>query len=81
MAMALALKLCGPDTHLDTPMDRLSSRSWFLALSGLLVLSGCTSGGVDKFLLGKTTTNTAIAKTPYNTDLTKWITWTTPQLK
>ncbi len=36
---------------------------------------------VDKFLLGKTTTNTAIAKTPYNTDLTKWITWTTPQLK
>jgi hypothetical protein len=35
---------------------------------------------VDKFLLGKTSTNTAIAKTPYNTNLAKWITWTTPQL-
>jgi hypothetical protein len=36
---------------------------------------------VDKFLLGKSTTNTAIAKTPYTTDLTKWVTWATPQLK
>jgi hypothetical protein len=35
---------------------------------------------VDKFLLGKTSTNTAIAKTPYTTDLARWITWTTPQL-
>ena len=35
---------------------------------------------VDKFLLGKTSTDTAIAKTPYNTDLARWITWTTPQL-
>lgn len=36
---------------------------------------------VDKFLLGKTTANTAIAKSPYNTDLTRWITWSTPQLQ
>jgi len=36
---------------------------------------------VDKFLLGKTSANTTIAKTPYTTDLTKWVTWTTPQLK
>ncbi len=36
---------------------------------------------VDKFLLGKTSANTNIAKSPYNTDLTKWITWATPQLK
>lgn len=36
---------------------------------------------VDKFLLGKTSANTAIAKTPYNTDLSKWVTWSTPTLK
>jgi hypothetical protein len=36
---------------------------------------------VDKFLLGKTITNTSIAKSSYNTDLTKWITWATPQLQ
>ena len=36
---------------------------------------------VDKFLLGKTTANTNIAKSSYNTDLTKWITWTTPPLQ
>jgi hypothetical protein len=35
---------------------------------------------VDKFLLGKTGADTAIAKTPYTTDLKKWVTWTTPQL-
>jgi hypothetical protein len=35
---------------------------------------------VDKFLLGKTA-NTAIAKCSYTTDMTKWITWTTPELK
>jgi hypothetical protein len=35
---------------------------------------------VDKFLLGKTA-NTAIAKSSYSTDMTKWITWTTPQLQ
>jgi len=35
---------------------------------------------VDKFLLGKSA-DTAIAKGPYNTDLTKWVTWTTPQLQ
>jgi hypothetical protein len=36
---------------------------------------------VDRFLLGKTSANTAIAKSPYTTDLKKWITWTTPELK
>jgi hypothetical protein len=36
---------------------------------------------VDKFLLGKTSTNTNIAKSPYSTDLTKWVTWNTPQLQ
>lgn len=36
---------------------------------------------VDKFLLGKTGVNTAIAKSSYNTDLTKWVTWATPTLK
>jgi hypothetical protein len=36
---------------------------------------------VDKFLLGKPDTDTAIAKSPYKTDMTKWITWTTPNLK
>ena len=35
---------------------------------------------VDKYLLGKDS-NTAIAKSSYNTDMTKWITWTTPTLK
>ncbi len=34
---------------------------------------------VDKFMLGKT--STPVAKTPYTTDMTKWITWTTPALK
>jgi hypothetical protein len=36
---------------------------------------------VDKFLVGKASTDTAIAKTPYKTELTKWYTWTTPTLK
>jgi hypothetical protein len=36
---------------------------------------------VDKFLLGKTSANTAIAKTPYTTNLSTWVTWTTPTLK
>jgi len=36
---------------------------------------------VDKFLLGKSSTDTAVAKTPYKTDLSKWYTWTTPTLK
>ncbi len=35
---------------------------------------------VDKFLLGDMTANTAISTSPYNTDLTPWITWTTPTL-
>ncbi len=36
---------------------------------------------VDKFLLDKTSANTSIAKDSYNTDLTKWVTWTTPELQ
>lgn len=36
---------------------------------------------VDKFLVGKTNTDTAVAKTPYKADLSKWYTWTTPTLK
>ncbi|MCX6144746.1 MAG: T9SS type A sorting domain-containing protein [Ignavibacteriales bacterium] len=35
---------------------------------------------VKKFLLGIDTVNTNIATTPYNTDLSSWITWTTPTL-
>ena len=35
---------------------------------------------VDKFLLGKTSANTSVAKSSYNTDLSKLITWATPQL-
>jgi hypothetical protein len=35
---------------------------------------------IDKFLLGKSA-DTKIAKSPYKTDMTKWITWTTPTLK
>jgi len=36
---------------------------------------------VDKFLRGKTTANTSIAKTNYTTDMSKWITWSTPALQ
>ncbi len=36
---------------------------------------------IDKFLLGKTGTNTNVAKTPYSTNLSKWVTWDTPTLK
>jgi hypothetical protein len=36
---------------------------------------------VDKFLVGMASANTAIAKSPYNTDLTRWVTWTTPTLQ
>ncbi|MDP2035743.1 MAG: hypothetical protein Q8L04_00050 [Ignavibacteria bacterium] len=35
---------------------------------------------VDKFLLGKDSTNTNIARSPYSTNLSQWITWTTPIL-
>jgi hypothetical protein len=35
---------------------------------------------VDKFLLGKDTTNTNIATTTYSTNLSPWIPWTTPTL-
>jgi len=36
---------------------------------------------VDKFLAAMPNANTNIAKSPYNTDLTRWITWTTPALQ
>jgi hypothetical protein len=36
---------------------------------------------VDKFLVGKTDANTNVATSPYSTDLTSWITWSTPQLQ
>ncbi|MCX7798275.1 MAG: T9SS type A sorting domain-containing protein [Melioribacter sp.] len=35
---------------------------------------------VEKFLLNNKEANTNIQRSPYNTDLTKWITWTTPEL-
>jgi hypothetical protein len=35
---------------------------------------------VDKFLLGKTSANTSIARDAYQTDLGKWVTWSTPEL-
>jgi hypothetical protein len=35
---------------------------------------------VDKFLVGTTSANTNIAKSAYSTDLTRWVTWATPQL-
>lgn len=35
---------------------------------------------LDKFLLGNDTVNTNFADTPYNTNLSPWITWTTPTL-
>jgi hypothetical protein len=35
---------------------------------------------VEKFLLGNPTANTEVAISPYNTDLSPWITWTTPEL-
>lgn len=38
------------------------------------------SAFVDKFLLGDSTANTNISTSPYNTDLTPWITWDTPEL-
>jgi hypothetical protein len=36
---------------------------------------------VDKFLAAMPNANTNIAKSPYNTSLTRWITWTTPALQ
>ena len=36
---------------------------------------------VDKFLLGEDDADTSVAKTPYNTDLSRWITWETPRLE
>jgi hypothetical protein len=34
---------------------------------------------VDRFMLGKTGTN--VQKSPYTPDMTKWVTWETPDLK
>jgi hypothetical protein len=36
---------------------------------------------VEKFLLGDTSVNTDIAISPYDPDLSRWITWDTPQLE
>jgi hypothetical protein len=36
---------------------------------------------VDRFLGGKAAANTAVATSPYKTDLSKWITWDAPALK
>ena len=36
---------------------------------------------VNKFLLNQSSANTNIARDSYNTDLTKWVTWTTPTLQ
>lgn len=36
---------------------------------------------VDKFLLEKADANTAVAKDSYQTDLTPWVTWSTPELE
>jgi hypothetical protein len=36
---------------------------------------------VDRFLHDKTSANTAVARDAYKTDLTRWVTWSTPQLK
>jgi hypothetical protein len=36
---------------------------------------------VDKFLVAKADANTNVATSPYTTDLTKWVTWSTPQLQ
>jgi hypothetical protein len=33
------------------------------------------------FLLNQSSANTSIARDAYNTDLTKWVTWTTPTLQ
>jgi hypothetical protein len=35
---------------------------------------------VEKFLLGDTTANTNISTSPYNTNLSPWMTWETPEL-
>ena len=38
-------------------------------------------GFVNKFLLNQTSANTTVARDSYNTDLTKWVTWSTPTLQ
>jgi hypothetical protein len=35
---------------------------------------------INKFLLNQTSANTNVARDAYNTDLTKWVTWSTPTL-
>jgi hypothetical protein len=36
---------------------------------------------VNKFLLNQQNANTSVARDSYHTDLTKWVTWSTPQLQ
>ncbi|HTV17739.1 MAG TPA: hypothetical protein VMG12_03685 [Polyangiaceae bacterium] len=36
---------------------------------------------VSKFLRGDSSANTSVAKDAYNTDLTPWVTWSTPELE
>ena len=36
---------------------------------------------LNKFLLNQSSANTNVARDAYNTDLTKWVTWTTPALQ
>jgi hypothetical protein len=43
--------------------------------------SGDVQACIDKFLAAMPNANTNIAKSPYNTSLTRWITWTTPTLQ
>jgi hypothetical protein len=43
--------------------------------------TGDVEAFVEEFLLGNTEANTNIAKGPYNTNLTEWVTWTTPTLQ
>ncbi|MGA7160835.1 MAG: T9SS type A sorting domain-containing protein [Bacteroidota bacterium] len=56
--------IIGGHTHCQVPDSQLTEVGAF----------------VDKFLLGKDSVNTNIADTPYNTDLSPWITWTAPTL-
>jgi hypothetical protein len=36
---------------------------------------------VNKFLLGDESANTSVARDAYNTDLSRWVTWSTPELE
>jgi hypothetical protein len=80
--LSSAMKVGPPTSHHGIP-DRIGFTQ--AAASGHCVFPASQTADVaafvDKFLLGKTSTNTAIAKTPYNTSLARWITWTTPTLQ